>query len=136
MNWPIAVAEAVRDKYIHQVDDPDWHGGERAAQEIADLLRKCGALPKLTPTMLLVLRVLRTTKCATGEEVTITEYSLGSAAIFWHSGSEVRSLTVLPSTLKRLRDLGLVEVRSEQSGNKRYGLSVSGALVSRFYDRA
>jgi hypothetical protein len=44
-HWPVAVVEAVRDRYIQHVDDPDWHGGERAAQEIADLLRKCIALP-------------------------------------------------------------------------------------------
>ena len=136
MNWPVAVAEAVRDRYVHHVDDPDWHGGERAAQEIADLLRKCATLPRLTPTMLLVLHKLRTTKCATREEVTITEFPRGSASLSWHDGFEPRSFTVLPSTLKRLRDLGLVEPRPERNGLNYYGLSVSGDLVSRFYESA
>jgi hypothetical protein len=134
MIWPVAVAEAVRDRYIQRVDDPDWHGGERAAQEIADLLRKCAKIPKLTATQRLVLRILRTTKCATRQEVTITEYRLGAASISWHNGFEVQSMTVLPSTLKRLRDLGLVELRGERNDMKDYGLSVTGEIVSRFHE--
>ena len=133
--WPVAVAEAVRDRYIQHVEDEDWHGGERAAQEIADLLRKCAALPKLTSTMIHVLHMLRTTRCATRDEVVITEFPRGAASISWHTGSEVRSMIVLPSTLKRLRDLGLVEPRPERNGLKRYGLSVTGELASRMYNR-
>ena len=43
-------------------------------------------------------------------------------------------MTVLPSTLKRLRDLGLVELRGERNDMKDYGLSVTGEIVSRFHE--
>lgn len=133
--WPVLIAEAVRDYCIRDESDPEWHGGERAAQAIADLLRACPQMPRLTPTMLSVLRVLREKRGPAGEEeVVITEFRGGSASVAWITGDDVQSMTVLPSTLRKLKTLGLVESRGSWNGAERYGLSISGSLVSQIYE--
>lgn len=82
--------------------------------------------PKLSPTMLDVLRRLRDTRCTVNQEVTITEYPQGGASIMWHNGFEAKSKTVRTTTLASLIKLGMVEVRTKDDHHTYYGLSANG----------